>query len=173
MAALGVMALLVTGATGGRDGRRAACLDHVRQLAMASVMYAGDHGDTLPHSGWGLRGADCWAHAVQVNGQTIPYLVGKDDPTPQLPYLRAGQLWPYLRREAVFMCPQDVTERSGSPYSSWRQRDLKITSYTMNSSVIGHADIRIGAVHQLSRFAPDAFLLWGRMRPGPFSSMMR
>ncbi|HRI16850.1 MAG TPA: type II secretion system protein, partial [Verrucomicrobiota bacterium] len=85
-------------------------INNVKQILLASHMYATDNRDYLAHPGWGsdLTGPDCWAYATKNNGRdpnlpvnAVPQsAAGKDKNSAaysnQLAFFRIGQLGPFL-----------------------------------------------------------------------------
>jgi hypothetical protein len=182
-AVLVTLALAGTGPA-GFDARRLLCLENLRRLAAASILYATDNQDHLPHPSWGTIYGDAgagppnWCYATYIAGLGwIPNAGMKMTSETQLPFLRAGQLWPYVREEAVFRCPEDVAELIGAKAAWWRSRNHKLTSFTMNGAVIDYGNLRgsittfpgrAGATQPLSRFAPGAWLFWEKDESNPF-----
>jgi hypothetical protein len=105
-------------------------------------MYATDQNDYFPHPSWGTipGGPDNWAYAGTVGGVPIPDAAGIQ--TPPISYqgqdqwFRAGQLAPMIATTKIMFCPKDVVESSGSKRGLWRDRQLKITSYSMSGEMI-------------------------------------
>jgi len=85
-------------------------LNNIRQIMLASHMFAGDNEDFLPYPSWGTADRDCWAYAGG-----IPDAAGNDSPTVisnQVEYFKRGQLAPYLaNNQKVLMCPKDESDR--------------------------------------------------------------
>src|SRR6266508_2847595 len=81
-------------------------LNNIRQIMLASHMFAGDNEDYLPYPSWGGPDRDCWAYAAN-----IPDAAGNDSPTVisnQVEYFKLGQLAPDLASiQYVLMCPTD------------------------------------------------------------------
>jgi prepilin-type N-terminal cleavage/methylation domain-containing protein len=52
-------------------GQNTVDINNVKQILLASHMYATDNNDNLSHPGWGgdLTGPDCWAYATANNGR--------------------------------------------------------------------------------------------------------
>jgi prepilin-type N-terminal cleavage/methylation domain-containing protein len=152
---------------------RSTDLNNVRQILQATHMYATDNNDYLPHPTWGSisgsPGPDGWAYATMNNGRfpglpgQIPSAAGRLDNTNQLPWFERGQLGLYLaKNQKVLECPRDVKQRSGP---KWRDREMKLTSYTFNGAVCGYggnalANADRGATHKLSKFGTQRLLLW-------------
>lgn len=157
---------------GGEESRRIRCMDNVRRLALASVMYAGDNRDHMPHSSWGSLGLgggyDSWAYAVWVNGVPIPTARGETNGDRQKPFAEAGQLRPWVGSSEAFFCPSDVHWSSGDGASLWRMRDNKTSSFAMNAAAIGFGRLPFGRTYPMSRFRPDAFIFLEPNELDPF-----
>src|SRR5437667_4091639 len=111
-------------------------LNNIRQIMLASHMFAGDNEDYLPYPGWDGLGRDCWAH-----GANMPDGAGKDSPTVisnQVEFFKRGQLAPYLAtNQKVLMCPKDEKDRQvGRKKQKFKERSIKITSYCFNGAII-------------------------------------
>jgi hypothetical protein len=184
-AAVAVLATLALAGTGqaGFDARRLLCLENLRRLAAASILYATDNRDYLPHPSWGTIGVRSgpvnWCYATYLEGRgRIRSAFGWPDNSWQLPFQQAGQLWPYLGNSEVFRCPEDVLLAEGSLRSSWLQRHGKLSSFVMNGAVIDYGRLpgslvvtasRAAPTQPLSRFAPGAWLFWEPDEQMPFS----
>lgn len=151
---------------------RSTDLNNVRQILQATHMYATDNNDYMPHPTWGSissdPGPDGWAYATKNNGRfpglpgQIPSAAGRLDNTNQLPWFQNGQLGLYLaKNQKVMECPKDIKQRI-----KYRDREMKITSYTFNGAVCGYGGNELanatsrGATHKLSKFGTQRLLLW-------------
>lgn len=160
---------------------RTICLGNLRQILLAMNMYATDNRDYLPHPSWGGistgPGPDNWAYATFNNGRfpglpgQIPSAIGRLDNTNQLPWFANGLLGNFLaKNQNVMDCPRDVKMRGGGKYLSlWRDRDMKLTSYTFNGAVSGYgaggvprevANAGAGGTYKLNQFKATDFLMW-------------
>ena len=113
-------------------------LNNIRQIMLASHLFASDNEDFLPYPGWDGLGRDCWVH-----GANMPDGALLDSPTiisNQVEYFKRGQLAPYLaNNEKVLMCPKDDKDRrSGLKQKKFRERSIKITSYCFNGAIIAY-----------------------------------
>src|SRR5438128_5791668 len=101
----------------------AADLNNVKQILLASHLYAGDNEDHLAHPTWGgdLSGPDGWVYATKNNGR-IPggpaapqSAAGKDVDSVQfsnqVSFFKISQLGPFLNDYHVCWCPKDVATR--------------------------------------------------------------
>ena len=86
-------------------GLAAACLNNVRQLQLAALLYAHDHNDVLPPNSYSFVVGDTNEPAI-TNSSWAPGDVTRDT-TPS--NLMAGVLFPYLRTAQAFRCPADRT----------------------------------------------------------------
>ena len=138
-------------------------LNNIRQIMLASHMFAGDNDDLLPYPSWGGPDRDCWAYAAN-----IPDAAGIDSPTVisnQVEYFKRGQLAPYLAsNQRVLMCPKDESDRrAGRKKTKFKERSIKITSYSFNGAIIAYQtqppEIKISKF-RLSNLRPTGILLW-------------
>src|SRR6266545_113213 len=145
-------------------------LNNVKQIMLATHIYSSDQNDVLPYPGWGSLsagdpgfGPDCWVYATKLpTGAGIPNAAGVDTPplsyTNQNAWFYASQLGPTLKAPAVLFCPRDVTESSGVKKSYWRDRQMKLTSYTWNGCII--AGQQANKPFKLSFFKATDILMW-------------
>jgi len=138
-------------------------LNNIRQIMLASQMFAGDNEDFLPYPSWGGPDRDCWAYAAN-----IPDAAGIDSLTVisnQVQYFKRGQLASYLaNNEKVLMCPKDDKDRrTGRKKMKFKERSIKITSYSFNGAIIAYqvqplqlktSKFRLGSLR------PTGILLW-------------
>src|SRR5439155_1598820 len=138
-------------------------LNNIRQIMLASHMFAGDNDDFLPYPSWGAPDRDCWAYAAN-----IPDAAGNDSLTVisnQVEYFKRGQLAPYLaNNQKVLMCPKDDKDRRGGRKKiKFKERSIKITSYSFNGAIIAYqtqppniktSKFRMGSLR------PTGILLW-------------
>ena len=138
-------------------------LNNIRQIMLASHMFAGDNDDYLPYPSWGGPDRDCWAYAAN-----IPDAAGNDSLTVisnQVQYFKRGQLAPYLAsNEKVLMCPKDESDRRvGRKKIKFKERSIKITSYSFNGAIIAFQaqppEIKTSKF-RLGTLRPTGILLW-------------
>lgn len=151
---------------------RTTCLSNVRQILIATHMYATDNRDFMPHPTWGSvsgnPGPDGWAYATRINGVAIPSVAGQFNNTNQLRFFENGQLGPLLaKNQKVMECPKDIKMRGvGRFLTLYRDREMKLTSYTFNGAVCGYgggrevAGAANGNTYKLSGFKATDLLLW-------------
>ena len=156
-------------------------LNNVKQILLASHLYAGDSNDQLAHPTWGgdLTGPDGWVYATRNNGR-IPGL--PDSATPgsaagadvnsakfsnQVAFFRISQLGPFLTDYKICWCPKDTATRGvGKLKQLWLGRPLKLTSYCWNGTIGGYNNIGKpsldpnGKTYKLSNFLPTDWQMW-------------
>ena len=114
-------------------------LNNVKQILLASHLYATDNEDHLAHNTWGgdLTGPDGWVYATANNGR-IPNgpgapgsAAGKDvnsiQFSNQVAFFKISQLGPFLGDYKICWCPKDVaTRNTGKLRGLWLARPLKL-----------------------------------------------
>ena len=126
-------------------------LNNVKQILLASHMYATENNDSLPHPTWGTvpAGPDGWAYATQNAGRipggpnSIPSCQNRDvnslQFSNQVQFFKIGQLGPFIQDYHTLWCPKDVATRGGGKlHTMWLARYVKVTSYCMNGTVGGY-----------------------------------
>ena len=140
VAIIGILAslLLPTLANAKRTAVRTSCLSNLRQLSVATTMYAGESNGKLVSS-WPLGkgpdpvNVDCWCPGWASITQPYDASYG---PAPQFAAtnvyaLQQGKLWPYLGGPGVYRCPSDKRAVQGQPV---------VRSYSMNCWMNGRSD---------------------------------
>jgi len=94
------------------QGKRTLCLNNLKQLALAWIMYADENDDKIVNgaagysyvdTAWGDHGKEqawveqCWASDYQTGGQ----MPAED----QIIAIKDGALWPYVRDVDLYQCP--------------------------------------------------------------------
>jgi prepilin-type N-terminal cleavage/methylation domain-containing protein len=157
------------------DGGRVVCTNNLRQMGLASNMYASDNSDFLAYPNWdgGIALSPGWLYAVTAG--TIP------DPTspvysskPASAY-SSGLWFPYAKDYHSYLCPVDIrspsyTAKTGSAGA----RNNKLCSYVMDGAVCGFQTI-YRTCKTSDAWNPGCYLLWepnenllGPGNPGPF-----
>lgn len=159
----------------GQKAPRTQCMNNLRQLALALILYAQDDADHLPWPNWGndpvnlplVKGRQYpgWLYSGDVKANPLNF---KNWGTNRLISLKAGAYWPYVQYPERFVCPAD--KRSPDPKSPWAQRDNKLSSYVMNGAVafyppngsnstFGYATVKLTQVQSsaaIIQWEPDA-----------------
>src|SRR5947207_12537140 len=169
IAIIGILAgLLLPALTRAKDqALLVSDLNNIRQIMLASHLFAGDNDDFLPYPGWDGLLRDCWVH-----GAGMPDAKNIDSPTiisNQVEYFKRGQLAPYLaNNEKVLMCPKDDKDRRfGEKKKRFKERSIKTTSYCFNGAIIGYtaqppaistSKLRLGSLRTTRIYLLDAHL---------------
>lgn len=178
-------AMLLPALSKAKDkAERTTDLNNVRQILVAMNMYATDNNDYMSHPTWGEVGSnpgpDGWAYATVNGGRfpglpaAIPTAFGRLDNTNQMPWFEQGQLAPFLaKNQKVMDCPRDYKTRGSGRYLSWwRDRIMKLTSYSWNGAVSGHGGGRVVAnngTYKLSGFRATDLLMWESDETRPYN----
>jgi len=151
-------AMLLPALSKAKDkARMTNCLSNIRQILFATHMYAGDAKDYLPQPGW-LTTTPCWAAGANIPLGGVANTAAYDAILPQqMDSFRQGQLFQYLGRHEVMMCPAD-----GQLTTQFLRREIYITSYTWNGAVVGYPGqgVPVPRTYKLTNFKPDAILQW-------------
>ena len=128
------------------QGYRAKCIGNMKQILLATLMYANDNNDYMPYTSWssGTFNVANWCYTrVTTN---------RPDQTVEL-----GQLWPYHKERKIYWCP---IERTNNFY--FRQREMQVCSYMMNGAVSGYNTGPRGpyTTYKLTQFQSHYMLYW-------------
>jgi prepilin-type N-terminal cleavage/methylation domain-containing protein len=165
-------------------------LNNVKQILLASHLYAGDNEDHLAYPTWGgdLSGVDGWVYATKNNGR-IPGLPNNATPgsaagadvnsakfTNQVAFFKISQLGPILTDYKVCWCPKDVATRGGGKLKQlWLARPLKLTSYCWNGTISGYNNIGKnsltpeGRTYKVSDFLATDWQMWEQNELDPLN----
>jgi prepilin-type N-terminal cleavage/methylation domain-containing protein len=138
-------------------------LNNIRQVVLASHVFAGDNNDFIPYASWG----DCATRDSWCTAKGMPDGSGKSDNaiwTNQVAYFRRSQLGNYIGNERVLTCPKDFSERAaGKALQDYKRRNIKITSYLWNGSTISFTTSdkpEAFSQFKLSDLRPTGMLIW-------------
>ncbi len=128
-------------------GQRARCIGNVKQMLLSTHMYVMDFGDTLPYTSWssGTLNVPNWCYVRTTS------LTNKDN-------VELGQLWPFHKQRMLYWCPLEQTNTF-----FFRQREMQVSSYTMNGSVSGFTTAPTGrpyTSYKMASFRPHYMLYW-------------
>jgi len=93
--------------------RRTACLSNLKQIGLATLMYANDYDEKLPllHQEWAW-GVTTWLDFTSLFGTYVPTGHRAENYPPQV------LLLPYIKNYQIFECPSDATTTVfGVPYA--------------------------------------------------------
>jgi prepilin-type N-terminal cleavage/methylation domain-containing protein/prepilin-type processing-associated H-X9-DG protein len=106
--------MLLPALSNAREKARAiSCMNNMRQIGQASLLYATDndgHLPKVPDGGLNNCPAAAWQHASHGNA-----------------ILETGAIWPYVQTKAAYMCPSDKGYESATA-----RRSTRIYSYSYN-----------------------------------------
>lgn len=144
--------------------QQSACLNNLKQLQLAWVMYCDDNNDKLPNNG----------KRTAISSPTYPTWCNGDMSVPaeaaNISLIKAGQIYPYNRNVGIYHCPADILpDNRSTPVTTTRVRTYSINSY-MNSTPTddmysSHAGGAAGIYH-VNVKASDI------RHPGPSSAMV-
>ena len=190
IAIIAILAGMLLPALGRAKDRAQLTLDlnNVKQILLASHIYAGDNEDNLAHPSWGgdLSGPDNWVYATQNDGRiaggpaTPGSAAGHDVDSEaferQLAFFRISQLGPILGDHKVLRCPKDVsTSKKGKLRELFLERPVKLTSYCWDGTIGGYNNIGKasltpnGKTYKLSSFMGTDWQLWEQNELNPFN----
>lgn len=185
MIALLASLLLPQNRTSRSQSQMVVDLNNVRQVLVASQIYASENSDMLAHPTWGTDGPDGWAYATQSHGlipggpTTPPSCAGQDVNSTafsnQVAFFKIGQLGPYLNDYHTLWCPKDVATRQRPRLRSlWLQRPVKVTSYCWNATIGGYVGNTgtappSGRAYKLADFHPTDWQMWEPNENEPFN----
>jgi len=179
IALLGMLSLVIflaapMAASSVSVNHRITCMSNLKRLGQAFLLYASDNQGYAPHPTWGsdLTGPSGWAYATGNDGR---FPEAESSPKPQtrktfsvarkaqLPFLKMGQVWDYVKDEEAYLCPGDFAGWD-SPASrrTLMLRAWKLSSFCANGATIGYGSLPgpAGTTVRLSWFRPDDALLW-------------
>lgn len=126
-------------------GSRAACLNNLKQLMLATQLYANEAADKLPPPNYasfdGLGPG--WLYAA-------PNMTQPDD-------VKAGVLWRLIQSPATYWCPMDRLPHTMTRFQLPRPQSL--SSYCMNASANGYGRLGYGT-YRTEDFAADRVCYW-------------
>jgi prepilin-type N-terminal cleavage/methylation domain-containing protein/prepilin-type processing-associated H-X9-DG protein len=104
-------------------GKSIACLNNLKQMQLAWMLYADENQDALPLNRWDYNG----------DGSSLPgsWVVGNAQTDRTIAGITNGSLFSYLRTADLYRCPVDKSTVAGN------KRLLKTRSYTLNSYLNG------------------------------------
>jgi len=131
--------------------KRIQCVGNVRQLGLATHLYAGDSRDFLPYPNWDppwLRG---WLYDGSSGAPPTPDLTGYQG---GVPGNQGGLLWPLVRNMGIYRCPDDPTNTV-----AFMSRPNKLSSYAENGTICGFGALG-GKTYRIFDFEQDAYIMW-------------
>lgn len=129
------------------QAQRIKCLGNIKQILLSTHLYVTDFNDILPYTSWssGTMNKANWCY-MRVSNSTNQFDVSQ------------GQLWPYHKSSAIYWFPIENTNTI-----FFKQREMKVCSYTMNGSVSGFGTtpaVVPYVSYKMALFRPDAMIYW-------------
>jgi prepilin-type N-terminal cleavage/methylation domain-containing protein len=158
IAIIGILAALLFPVLSKTRGKadKVVCINNLRQLMLATTVYAGDHADEMVFPGQNNDAStrDCWLYGKGI--QKISGDASEAAIAAQVEFQKKGVLYKYYQNPKLLVCPIDVEGRMDGLHREWYlERPIKLSSYTMNGAIQPR-----GSDHQpgrkLSEFRPDA-----------------
>jgi hypothetical protein len=161
-------------ARSGDGGARMVCANNLRQLGIASNLYAEENQDYLPWPNWDggknippagwLYGGNV-ASAFNYPSNLSTGVLSQDTADWNLgrvANLKTGVYWQYVPNADSFECPADA-QLVGTAF--WEQRYQKLSSYTMNGASCYYASININmygfkTCKRTDVWSPLCYLQW-------------
>ena len=131
-------------------GVRTTCINHNRQLGLATFMYTTDNKDSMPSPNWG-NDFPGWLY-TPAGGAPPVWNLSNLEKT-----YGGGQIWPFAKNYHVYFCPTDSTNSLQNKYYKLRQN--KLSTYVWNGAVDGYGALK-GRAYAISAFNPIAYLMW-------------
>ena len=144
---------------------RAQCTNNIKQITLASHLYAGDNTDFLANPNWNPPWTTPgWLYDGS-SGKVPNMLAAPYNKFPIRAY-EGGLLWKYLKSIPIFRCPSEKVDS----IPSYRSRTQKLSSYLMNGAIVGYGGIAPNT-YKVSQFRQDAIILWqvDETSPGDFN----
>jgi len=149
--------------------------NNIKQIMLATQMYAGDNEEYMPHPSWGGNGGGPknWAYDSSIMptfARTATMANLEEQLAGQNRAFQNGQLANYLGGAAkVLICPLDAVESRGSKRAKYLARPIKVTSYTWNGSISGlTSQLPNGKTYKMTDFRPTNILQWETDENDPF-----
>jgi len=140
--------LLPSLARAKEKAQRTACVNNVRQLALAMTMYVHDNNDGMPWPQWDNNYGPSWLYMPTRGRAPDPW---KPE---EVPFIEQGLYYGYLRNRGVYYCPLDRTNDI-----SFIKRGQRVSSYVMNGAVCGYGSLT-RRTYKISQFNPIAYVQW-------------
>ncbi len=137
---------------------RISCINNMRQLGIAMVMYAHDNNDLMPWMQWYNDHGPSWIYMPKLGVAPDPYKLVNGaliDNTNDLPYIYQGVYWQYIKNRNAYYCPLDNKNNKDFIY-----RIQRVSSYIMNGAVWNFTSYDPRNQHKLSQFRPNAYVQW-------------
>src|SRR5712664_3481036 len=98
---------------------RTACINNMRNLALALTMYTHDNNDMMPWCQWYNNYGPSWIYMPKAGKAPDPFTLVNgvlEDNTNDLAFVEQGLYYPYIRNRQVYYCPLDRKENNDFIY---------------------------------------------------------
>ena len=136
---------------------RTACINNMRNLALAMSMYTHDNNDMMPWCQWYNSYGPSWIYMPKGGNAPDPFKLVNgvlEDNTNDIPFIEQGLYYPYIRNRQVYYCPLDRKENTDFIY-----RIQRVSSYIMNGAVCGFGTYS-KPKFKIFEFNPAAYVHW-------------
>jgi len=153
-------ALLLPALAKAKDkANRTACINNMRQLGLAMVMYTHDNNDFMPWCQWYNSYGPSWLYMPYRGAAPDPFkLVGgtlvENPDTLAISNILQGVYYPYINNRQVYYCPLDNKQNRDFIY-----RVQRVSSYIMNGAVCAFGTYS-KPKYKISQFNPAAYVQW-------------
>ena len=161
--------LLPALAAAKKKAQRISCTNNVRQLGLATHLYANDSRDKLPFPNWNPPWVQGWLYDGSA-GSPPNILAAPYNTSPNLAYAggmpgnQGGLLWPFLKSIGIYRCPLDLTTTT----EFITKRANKLSTYVENGAICAFGNTGVlpsGLSYKTTDFKQDAYIMW---EPNPF-----
>jgi len=161
-----LMAILMPALNRVREqGKRAVCLNNLKQLAMVWIMYADDNDDVLVNGAIGYSNSNqSWGD--HTNEVAWVDRIERTDWDAALQAIRDGALWPYLKDVKIYRCP---TGRRGEALTYAIMFSMNAVCHTEVQGVLGACIKKRAEIHNPAPPYRIVFIDEGWMTPDAYA----
>lgn len=143
---------------------KATDLNNLKQIMVATHLYATDNSDVLPPPNWdnggfpGPQGTNAgWLYTPNMTGSGERYRI------------ESGLFWPTLKNPKLYVCPSDDLQMSHYSNRDGRimQRRQRLSTYAMNGAMVGYMEMKYPPV-KLATLLPTDCAFWETDETEPY-----